>query len=107
MQQPEENSAAKHLLGVLLVAAIGLTGLVLMFTETSATGQASRPGISDTTINRCNAGEVMLSARGIEALKNAGEAKYGPDFSPYSDAHVNYNGVGYCADADVVRGLLG
>ncbi|MEM4247515.1 MAG: hypothetical protein QXF14_04315 [Candidatus Woesearchaeota archaeon] len=107
MEQPDETHSRKHLLAVVLVAIIGLAGLLLMFNETGTTGLAMRPGISDQTIAGCNAGEVLLSAQGVAALKQAGRAKYGPDFSPYTTASVYYNSVGYCADAEVVRDLLG
>ncbi len=103
----EESQTGKHLLALVLVAAIGLIGLVVMFKETGFIGQVMRPGISDKTIIGCNNDEILLSARGVDALKNAGRAKYGPDFSPYDAARINYNGVGYCANADVVRSLLG
>jgi len=106
MEQTEDHSG-RHLLAVGLVAIIGLTGLVLMFQETGTTAQAVRPGISDLTINGCNAGELMLDARGVEMLKNAGRAKYGDDFSPYTAAQINFNQVGYCANAAVVKELLG
>jgi hypothetical protein len=107
MEQAEAHTAAKHLLAVGLVGLIGLVGLVMMFTEIGATGQATALRISDYTIAGCNAGELLLNAQGIEALKEAGRAIYGPDFSPYHDAHISYNGVGYCADAVIVRELLG
>ncbi|MEM2916027.1 MAG: hypothetical protein QXT19_01555 [Candidatus Woesearchaeota archaeon] len=107
MEQTKESHCGKHLLAVVLVAVIGFAGLLLMFNETSTTGLAMRPGISDQTIAGCNAGEVLLSAEGIEALRQAGREKYGPDFSPYTAARINYNGVGYCASAEVVRSLLG
>lgn len=105
--EQEENSTGKHLLAVALVGVIGLAGLVLMVQESGTTAQAVRPGISDKTIAGCNGGEVLLSSRGVEALKEAGRAKYGPDFSPYNAAHIYYNSVGYCASAAVVQELLG
>ena len=103
----EPEHPGKHLLAVGLVAFIGLAGLLLLFYETGVTGQAMSIRISDFTIAGCNAGEILLNARGVEALREAGRARYGPDFSPYSDAHISYNGVGYCADAGIVRELLG
>jgi hypothetical protein len=103
----QENSTGKHLLAVALVGIIGLTGLVIMFNEAGLTAQAIRPGVGDETINTCNQGEVLLSAGGVQALKNAGRAKYGESFSPYDAAKIYYNDVGYCAKADVVRELLG
>ncbi len=107
MEKTEENSTGKHLLAVGLVAAIGIVGLFLMFVDSGVTAQAMRPGISDNTLVGCNQGEVLLSLKGVEALKQAGRAKYGPEFSPYTAAKINYNGVGYCANAEVVRELLG
>jgi hypothetical protein len=106
MEQPE-NSTGRHLLAVGLVAAIGIVGLFLMFVDSGVTAQAMRPGISDNTLVGCNAGEVLLSPNGVQALKQAGREKYGPDFSPYDAASISYNGVGYCANAEVVRSLLG
>ncbi|MEM4242849.1 MAG: hypothetical protein QXM31_03020 [Candidatus Woesearchaeota archaeon] len=107
MEEAGENHTARHLLAVILVAVIGLAGLLLMFKEAGVTAQAMRPGISDQTIVGCNQGEVLLSDQGVAALKQAGRAKYGPDFSPYNAARINYNGVGYCANAAVVQELLG
>ncbi len=106
MEQPE-NSSGKHILAVALVGVIGLAGLVLMFQETGMTAQAMRPGLSDKTIEGCNYDEVLISANGVEALKRAGRAKYGPDFSPYDAASIYYNDVAYCAKASVVHELLG
>jgi hypothetical protein len=103
----EQNSSGKHMLAVALVGVIGLAGLVLMFQEAGFTAQAVRPGISDRTIAGCNGGEVLLSAKGVEVLKQAGRAKYGPDYSPYTAARIYYNSVGYCANAAVVQELLG
>lgn len=100
-EEAEDNS--KHVLALGLVALIGLTGLVLMFQEVNSTGQA----VVNSPMIGCNADEVLLSARGVAALKQRGEAVYGDDFSPYTAASINYNGVGYCADAAVVRELLG
>lgn len=105
--EQEENSAGKHLLAIGLVAIIGLTGLVLMYTETGITAQAVMPEIGDVTINRCNEGQLMLDARGVDMLRTAGRAKYGKDFSPYAAAHINFNNVGYCSDISVVKELLG
>ncbi len=107
MESAEESGIGKHLLAVGLVAAIGVVGLFLMFIDTGVTAQASRPGISDNTLVGCNKGELLLSANGVEALKQAGREKYGPDFSPYDAASIYYNQVGYCANAEVVRSLLG
>jgi len=92
-------------LAVSLVAIIGLAGLLMLFKELSPTGHAVR--ISDQTIAGCSGDEILLSAVGVEAIKTAGRHRYGPDFSPYTSAHISYNGVGYCADAEVVRELLG
>ncbi len=107
MEQAEESGTGKHLLAVGIVAAIGVVGLFLMFMDTGLTAQAVRPGISDVTLIGCNRGEVLLSPNGVEALKQAGREKYGPDFSPYDAASIYYNQVGYCANAEVVRSLLG
>lgn len=103
----EENSTGKHLLAVGLVAVIGLAGLVLMFHETSPTGAATELSVQRSFIIGCNVGETKLNARGIAALKQKGREKYGPDFSPYSDANAYYTGVGYCAKASVVKDVLG
>jgi hypothetical protein len=102
----EEQPRAKPVLALLLVGLIGLTGLVLMFSEASPTGAATQLSISKQSIAGCNAGEVLLSARGLEALRQRGREAFGPEFSLSSDAHVNYNGVGYCADAAIVRQLF-
>jgi len=103
MAQEESSDNGRHLLALGLVALIGLTGLVLMFKETTSTGQA----VVRSPMIGCNADEVLLSARGVAALKQRGRAAYGEDFSPYTAASINYNGVGYCANAEVVRELLG
>lgn len=109
MEHPEEHSTARQLLGIGLVAAIGLTGLVLMFNETDVTGQAfmAKRFAGRNPMIGCNAGEVQLSAQGVQTLKRTGRNRYGPDWSPYTAASINFNGVGYCADAKVVRELLG
>jgi hypothetical protein len=103
MAQEEESDNGRHLLALGLVALIGLTGLVLMFKETAGTGQA----VAHNPMVGCNADEILLSARGVAALKQRGRAVHGEDFSPYTAASINYNGVGYCANAAVVRELLG
>jgi hypothetical protein len=105
--EQNENNPTKHLIAVGLVALIGLTGLVLMFQGTGTTAQAVRGGISDVTINGCNGDELLLDGRGVEMLKTAGRAKYGPQFSAYTAARINFNGVAYCAKALVVKELLG
>jgi hypothetical protein len=108
MEQREENSTPRRLLALGLVGIIGLAGLLILFNETnSTTGQAVSLRVSRTPMVGCNADEVMLTARGVQVLKERGREVYGPDFSPYSDARANYNGVAYCADAEITRSLLG
>lgn len=103
----EESHTARNIFGITLVALIGVVGIFLMLTESNVTGEATSLRISSSVLVGCNEGEFLLSARGVEALKYSGREKYGPDFSPYRDAHISYNGVGYCADASIVRALLG
>jgi hypothetical protein len=105
--EQDEHATARHLFALGLVAVIGLTGLVLMFKEVSPTGQVTQLKISSDIVTGCNAREILLNAAGVEMLKRRGRQAYGPTFSPYSDARISYNGVGYCADAKVVRELLG
>lgn len=112
MDTPEEHATARQLLGIGLVAAIGLTGLVLMFNETNVTDVTGQAFMAKRFAGRnpmigCNANEVQLSAQGVQTLKRTGRNRYGPDWSPYTAARINFNGVGYCADAKVVRELLG
>lgn len=108
MEQPEEHSTGRHLLAVALVAVIGLTGLVMMFSEASVTGDAARvhAAVIHNPMLGCSDDELMLNERGVEALKRAGRQKYGDEWSPYDGAHINYNGIAYCADAAVVHELL-
>ena len=77
-----------------------------MFNEVDLTGQATKLQVNRVSMTGCTDGELMLTARGVEALKQRGREIYGPDFSPYHDAGISYNGVGYCADAGVVRALF-
>lgn len=105
MEQTENTG--KHLLAIGLVALIGLTGMVLMFKEVGSTGQVTQVSVGNTKMQTCNDNEVLLSQRGVAALRDKGRARYGEDFSPYTAAHINYNGVGYCADGEVVRDILG
>ena len=109
--EQEEHSTGRHVLAVALVAVIGLAGLVLMFNGAGVTGDVIQPPATihptASAIPQCNINEVLLSARGVDALRQRGRARYGEDFSPYSAAHINYNGVGYCANGEVVRDILG
>ena len=109
MEQPQENSNGRHVLAVSLVAIIGLTGLVMMFNEVSPTGNVLKAHVTamHNPMLGCTDSELLLNSNGVSALKKAGQAKYGDDWSPYTDAHVNYNGFAYCANADIVHELLG
>lgn len=103
----EEQNTGKHLLAIGLVALIGLTGMVLMFKEVGSTGQVTQVTVGNSKMQQCNDNEVLLSQRGVAALRDKGRARYGAGFSPYTAAHINYNGVGYCANGEVVRDILG
>jgi hypothetical protein len=104
--EPQDNTG-KHLLAIGLVALIGLTGMVLMFKEVGSTGQVTQVSVRNNKMQTCNDNEVLLSQRGVAALRDKGRARYGAGFSPYTAAHINYNGVGYCANGEVVRDILG
>lgn len=104
----QQENTGKHLLAIGLVALIGLTGMVLMFKEVGSTGQATQVvSVGSNKMQTCNDNEVLLSQRGVAALRDKGRARYGAGFSPYTAAHINYNGVGYCANGEVVRDILG
>ena len=103
----EQDNTSKHLLAIGLVALIGLTGMVLMFKEVGSTGQVTQVSVHSNKMQTCNDNEVLLSQRGVAALRDKGRARYGAGFSPYTAAHINYNGVGYCANGEVVRDILG
>jgi len=93
----------------MLVAFIGIGGLLLMFGEASPIGnvlKAQAPAVHSPIVT-CNKGQIMLNPRGVEAVKAWGRQKYGADWSPYSAAHINYNGIAYCADEDVVKDVVG
>ena len=109
MDQPEEPATGRHILAVALVAIIGVTGLVLMLSDAAVTGNVIKPRnvVVHSPIIGCNDDELMLNEQGVSALKRAGRAKYGEDWSPYDAAHINYNGIAYCANAAVVHELLG
>ena len=96
MMEEQQNDTTRHLFAVGLVAVIGLAGLVLMFKETSPTGQVTQLRISSDSMTGCNAREVKLTSRGMAALQARGISA--------SEADAYYIGAGqYCADAEVVR----
>lgn len=100
MMEEQQNDTTRHLLAIGVVAIVGLAGLMLMFKETSPTGQVTELRISSDIMTGCNAGEVKLSSRGMAALQARGISA--------SEADAYYIGAGqYCADAEVVRAAFG